>query len=333
MADGEAKRSKGRPYWLPFVIAIVMWMALTYLFLYPEVVDNTRFTFSEWVTIGYLVTSVMLVWLFIWKITLNTEVTAEAVAAAAPAERPKAKAKVKVPEVEPEEAEEEAPSEPAPPKPRKKRVVVATGAAASLPHDDELPEDAVDEDIEAMEDLPRVVEYPKKEPGGVYSDSLMKVDDNLILNFRILLGKVCHNCEELEDCKSRVENKLDEDVFLYNFECKEGLKRELQAARKKREAEKEKAEAAKAKVEEKAAKAKAEEKAAKAKAEDGPEAAEGTGEEAERPKKKPPAKKKGTSTKKKPPAKKKGTSTKKKAPAKKKKTSTKSSKKGPAAEK
>lgn len=312
MADKESKRGKDRPYWLPFVIALVMWIWLTYLFFDPTMVENTRFTFSEWVTIGYLVTVVMLVWLLIWKITLNTEVATEAVAAAAPAERPKVKAKVKEPEVDSEGEVEELPAKLAPPKARKKRVVVAAGAGAILPHDDELPEGlGKPEQIEAMEDLPRVVEHPSKEPGGVYSDTLMKVDDNLILNFRILLGKVCHNCEELEDCKRRVEDKLDEDVFLYNFECKEGIKRELQAARKKREAEGEKAEAAKEMVEE---------RAAKAKEGDDPEAEE----EAERPKKKAPAKKR-TSTKKK-------VSTKKKTSTK-KKVSTKSSKKGSSTEK
>ncbi len=100
MADGESKRGKDRPYWLPFVIALVMWMWLTYLFFDPTMVENTRFTFSEWVTIGYLVTVVMLVWLLIWKITLNTEVATEAVAAAAPAEKPKVRAKAKEPEGE-----------------------------------------------------------------------------------------------------------------------------------------------------------------------------------------------------------------------------------------
>ncbi|NIP33533.1 MAG: hypothetical protein GWN18_01225, partial [Thermoplasmata archaeon] len=82
MADGEEKKGKSRPYWLPFVIAFVMWLVLTIFFFRPDLVELTRFTFTEWVTIGYLVTVVMLVWLLIWKITLNTEVTAEAVAAA-----------------------------------------------------------------------------------------------------------------------------------------------------------------------------------------------------------------------------------------------------------
>lgn len=313
MADGESKRGRDRPYWLPFVIALVMWIWLTYLFLTPEMVDRTEFTFTEWVTIGYLVTVVMLVWLLIWKITLNTEVAAEAVAAAMPVEKPKVKAKAKKPKAEEVEEEEERPPKPSAAKPRRKRVVVASGTATEA-HDDELPEglgrpeDVVDEEIEAMEDMPRVVEYPSKEPGGVYSDTLMKVDDNLILNFRILLGKVCHNCEELEDCKRRVEDKLDEDVFLYNFECKEGIKRELQAARKKREADDEKAEVAKEMVEDKAAKAKEDEEVT----------------DTEEPKKKAPSKKKTTVKKR---------STTKKKTSSKQKGSAKGSKKEPADEK
>ncbi len=291
MADGESKRGKDRPYWLPFVIAFVMWAWLTYLFFYPDIVENTQFTFSEWVTIGYLVTVIMLVWLLIWKITLNTEVTTEAMAAATAMETAK-KPQPKTKPVELDEEEEEEVPQKAPAKPRKKRVVVAIGsasaAAADLSHDDDLPEglkrpeDVIDEDIE---DMLRVVEYPAKEPGGVYSDTLLKVDDNLVLNYRILLGKVCHNCEELEDCKRRVEDKLDEDVFLFNFECKEGIKMELQKARKKRESDGEKAEAAKELVEKKAAKV----KKAEEPIDDKGKPAEGLGKEST---KKVPAKKK-----------------------------------------
>ena len=317
MADGESKRGKDRPYWLPFVIAFVMWAWLTYLFFYPDIVENTQFTFSEWVTIGYLVTVIMLVWLLIWKITLNTEVTTEAMAAATAIETAK-KPQPKAKPVEIDEEEEEEVPQKAPAKPRKKRVVVATGsasaAAADLSHDVDLPEglkrpeDVIDEDIE---DLLRVVEYPNKEPGGVYSDTLLKVDDNLVLNYRILLGKVCHNCEELEDCKRRVEDKLDEDVFLFNFECKEGIKMELQKARKKRESDGEKAEAAKELVEEKAAKA----KKAEEPTDDEGEPAEGMGEESttKAPVKKKKTVKKKTSSK----GKSKKSSSKKKSTAKK----------------
>ncbi len=300
MAEGEPKGGKERPYWLPFVIAFAMWIILTIMFFRPDLVERTRFTFSEWVTIGYLVTVIMLVWLLVWKITLNTEVTAEVVQASE--EEKVKKPKTKARPVEEEVSEEEEPPKGPPAKPRKKRVVVATGTVAGVAgHDDELPEglkrpeDVIDEDIEGMEGMPRVVEYPDKEPGGVYSDTLVKVDENLILNFRILLGKVCHNCESLDDCKKRVLGKLDDDVFLYNFECKDGIKAELKLARKRREAEAEKAEAAKKMVEEKAEGAK----------------------EGEEPEDEPPAKKKAPAkkgTKKKAPAKK---GTKKKAPAKK----------------
>jgi hypothetical protein len=264
MAEGEPKGGKERPYWLPFVIAFAMWIILTIMFFRPDLVDRTRFTFSEWVTIGYLVTVIMFVVLLVWKITLNTEVMAEVVEA--PKEEPPKKPRPKARPAEDEGAEEEAPPRKPPTKPKKKRVVVATSTPADIMGpDDELPEglkrpeDVIDEDIEAMDGMPRVVEYPSKEPGGVYSDTLLKVDESLILNLRVLLGKVCHNCEELDDCKRRVEGKLDEDIFLYNFECKDGIKAELKRARKKREAEREKAEVAKKMVEERAGEAKGEE--------------------------------------------------------------------------
>jgi chemotaxis protein histidine kinase CheA len=181
-------------------------------------------------------------------------------------------------------------------------------------------EDAIDEEVL---DLSRVIEYPEKEPGGVYSDTPVQVDEHLILNFRILLGKVCHNCEELEDCKRRVEGKLDEDVFLHNFDCKEGIKQELQRARKKREAEDEKAEAAKDLVKDKAEKAKEEEAEVEPEDEEAKAPEERTGEAKEKaPAKKKTPPKKGTTSKK-------GTGAK---GGKKKKTST-SSKKGSAAKK
>jgi hypothetical protein len=260
MSDGETKSRKARPYWLPVIIAFIMWLVLTYFYFTPEAVDRTRFTFDEWKNIGYLVTSIMLVWLFIWKITLNTEVVSEIVE-----EEPATESKAKAKKADETEVEEE------PPKPKKKRVVVkapaaAAAAATAAALDDELsegkhPPKDVEEDLM---DLPRVIEWEKKEPGGVYSDTLIRVDENLVLNLRTLLGKVCHNCEELDDCKRRIEGKVDEDIFLHNFECKDGLKKELNKARKKREKEEEKAAAAKDMVEEKAATAKDDEEEEKA---------------------------------------------------------------------
>jgi len=285
MSDGETKSRKARPYWLPVIIAFIMWLVLTYFYFTPEAVDRTRFTFDEWKNIGYLVTSIMLVWLFIWKITLNTEVVSEIVE-----EEPAAESKAKAKKADETEVEEEPPEE-EPPKPKKKKRVVvkapaaAAAAATAAALDDELSEGKhrpkdVEEDLM---DLPRVIEWEKKEPGGVYSDTLIRVDENLVLNLRTLLGKVCHNCEELDDCKRRIEGKVDEDIFLHNFECKDGLKKELNKARKKREKEEEKAAAAKDMVEEKAATAKDDEEE----------------EEAPTKKKATPSKKKATTSKKK----------------------------------
>lgn len=252
MSEGETKSRKARPYWLPVIIASIMWLVLTYFYFTPEAVDKTRYTFDQWKNIGYLVASIMLVWLFVWKITLNTELVSEieddkpGAASMAPAK------KAVETEVEEESLEEE------PPKPKRKRVVVKAPAAAAAADalEDELPEglhrpkDMPEEDLK---DLPRVIEWEKKEPGGVYSDTLIRVDENLVLNLRTLLGKVCHNCEELDDCKRKVDGKVDDEIFTHNFECKDGLKKELNKARKKREKEEVKAAAAKEMVEEKAA--------------------------------------------------------------------------------
>ncbi len=256
MSDGESKGRKDRPYWLPVVIAFGMWAWLTYLYFTPDAVDTTRFSFNDWKNIGYLVTVIMLAWLFIWKITLSTEVITEVIDEGTADKKAKPEARAAM-----EDGEE--PEEETPPTTRRTRVVVtapaaaaAAAAAGAADDDDELPpgvhppKDVPEEDLK---DLPRVIEWEKKEPGGVYSDTLIQVDGNLVLNLRTLLGKVCHNCEEIEDCRRRIEGKVDEEVFLWNFECKDGLKKELQKARKAREKEAEKAEAAKEMVEGKAA--------------------------------------------------------------------------------
>jgi hypothetical protein len=238
MSEGEARTRKDKPYWAPFVVALVMFFVLVAFYIDPTLLDFSKYglDFDMFMNIGYLIIVIMLCLMFIWKITLSTEVAPDEVVVE----------KVAI-EKEEEPSEEEYYEEEAPPeekaKVRPKRVVVE-------PEEEEIID--IDEEEEALEitDLPRMIEYPKKDPGGVYSDTLVRVDENLILNLRTLLGKVCHNCEELEDCKRRVSGKLDDDVFLYNFECKPGLKKELQRARKKREAAK--AKAAKEQVEEKA---------------------------------------------------------------------------------
>jgi hypothetical protein len=244
MSEGETRTKKEKPYYLPPVIALVTFLMLVYFYMNPELLPRSALglEFDDWMNIGYLIIIVMLCISFIWKITLSTPVGA--------AVEPKVKGETE------EAAGSGEPKVKKAPKARPKRVVkakappkVEVDEEEAEPLDEDIPEglhrphgEIIDDDIE---DIPRVIEYEKKEPGGVYSDTLIRVDKGLVLNLRTILGKVCHNCEELEDCKRRVAGKLDDDVFLFNFECKDGLKRELHKARKKRQAEAKKAKAAK----------------------------------------------------------------------------------------
>ncbi len=241
MSGGEVKHKKDKPYWAPFLIALIMFLALIAIYIDPNLLSLSKYglDFETLMNIGYLVIVVMLCLMFIWKITLSTEVEAEVASTRAH--------EAEVVEGESIDEEEEPSEEPRKrAKPRPKRVVVKTPDMEEEQVAKRVHEAEEEEEL-ALADLPRMVEYPKKEPGGVYSDTLVRVDENLILNLRTLLGKVCHNCEDLEDCKRRVAGKLDDEVFLFNFECKTGLKRELHRARKVREAKK--AKEAKEKVE------------------------------------------------------------------------------------
>jgi len=46
-----------------------------------------------------------------------------------------------------------------------------------------------------------LLEFPEKKSGSVYSDSLIQIDENTMLNSRTLLGKICSNCDWQYECK------------------------------------------------------------------------------------------------------------------------------------
>ncbi len=243
---------RSRPYGVTFAIAIAVFAVVLVLYIQPSLQERSPIAFNTWVTIGNFVILVMLILLVIWKITLSTEVEdyMEPGAEVAPPIAEHRTTRVV------DEVDEPVEELPRPARAKPKRVVVKTIEPEEEEEDEVLPKrlhlpqsDLVEEEIE---DLPRIIEYPDKESGGVYSDALIKVDSNLMLALRTLIGKVCKQCDEEEKCQQRVKGKLDEEVFSDNFECTKGLKRELSKARKKRQAEEAKAAAAKELVKEKA---------------------------------------------------------------------------------
>ncbi len=71
---------------------------------------------------------------------------------------------------------------------------------------------------------PRLVEYPKKVPGGVYGDTIIRVDPRTKLNLRTLLVRSCLICDRQEKCWEEIQDVVSRDDFLDNIECKKGLR-------------------------------------------------------------------------------------------------------------
>ncbi len=72
---------------------------------------------------------------------------------------------------------------------------------------------------------PKLVEYPKKVPGGVYGDTIVRVDPLTKLNLRTLLVRSCMICDRQGKCWDEFMDSVPRDEFLDNIECKKGLRR------------------------------------------------------------------------------------------------------------
>lgn len=86
-----------------------------------------------------------------------------------------------------------------------------------------------EEEVEPVKDLktkkPRLVEYPKKVPGGVYGDTIVRVDTRTKLNLRTLLVRSCMICDRQGKCWEEIMDTIPRDDFLMNIDCKKGLRR------------------------------------------------------------------------------------------------------------
>jgi hypothetical protein len=71
---------------------------------------------------------------------------------------------------------------------------------------------------------PKLVEYPKKVPGGVYGDTIVRVDPITKLNLRTLLVRSCMICDRQGKCWDEFMDTVPRDEFLDNLECKKGLR-------------------------------------------------------------------------------------------------------------
>lgn len=71
---------------------------------------------------------------------------------------------------------------------------------------------------------PRLIEYPKKVPGGVYGDTIVRVDPRTKLNLRTLLIRSCMICDRQGKCWDEVQDSISNDEFVNNIDCKRGLR-------------------------------------------------------------------------------------------------------------
>ena len=264
MPEKEARPRRRRPEAIPFIIAFIFWALIVIRYFMPGL-KITTVSFDVWLNIGYLVILICLVVAAIIRFTLVEGIEAPPAEEACAVEA---------------EVVEERPTKPAGkpagatprPKPRAAKAATKSGKVADevpagvtvTPATEEEPAEggsrarppATAPVTPAPEESIRLIEYPKKLLGDVYSDTFIRLEEGLVLNLRTKLGRVCGNCEELSECQRRVEGKLPAEVFEWNFECKEGLKRELSRAKQAKEpAEALKAAAAAAKLAEATTKA------------------------------------------------------------------------------
>jgi hypothetical protein len=71
---------------------------------------------------------------------------------------------------------------------------------------------------------PKLVEYPKKVPGGVYGDTIVRVDPVTKLNLRTLLVRSCMICDRQGKCWEEFMDTVPRGDFLDNIDCKKGLR-------------------------------------------------------------------------------------------------------------
>jgi hypothetical protein len=86
-----------------------------------------------------------------------------------------------------------------------------------------------EEEVEPPKDLkmkkPRLIEYPKKVAGGVYGDTIIRVDPRTKLNLRTLLVRSCLICDRQGKCWEEVMDTIPRDKFMENIDCKKGLRK------------------------------------------------------------------------------------------------------------
>ncbi len=101
-------------------------------------------------------------------------------------------------------------------------LVVEAEVVEAEPIEAEVEEISDDEILKTKK--PRIIDYPKKVPGGVYGDTIIRVDPRTKFNLRTLLVRSCMICDRQGKCWEEIQDAIPRDQFLENIECKKGLR-------------------------------------------------------------------------------------------------------------
>lgn len=72
----------------------------------------------------------------------------------------------------------------------------------------------------------KVFEYPKQQPGAIYSDVLVPINvkDKVLLKHRTLVARACLQCEDQVQCWPKARRVMSKEDFIANTDCKDGLR-------------------------------------------------------------------------------------------------------------
>jgi hypothetical protein len=224
MAEGEAGSAtqKSKRLVTPIIILVIalvflIWMAM--LFMSPAIYDDFGFDISKenWVYIGSIIMIILIAVLLVAaypsrapapQTSTQAQFTSVPQATGAPAQQAAV-----VTTASTETAEEMSVVEAEP-------LVVEAEIVEAEPVEEE--EKKAPSDL--MMKKPRLVEYPKKVPGGVYGDTIVRMDAITKLNLRTLLVRSCLICDRQGKCWEEIQDTIPRDDFLANIDCKRGLR-------------------------------------------------------------------------------------------------------------
>ena len=223
MAEGEAGSAAQKPKRLVspiviLVIALVFLIWMTALFMSPELYEDLGFDISKenWIYIGSIIMIILIAILMVAAYPSRATATQTTPTQAQFTSVPQASAtpaQATVVTTTPEAADEMSVVEAEP-------LIVEAEIVEAEPIEEEKEE--VPSDLKMKK--PKLIEYPKKVPGGVYGDTIVRVDAITKLNLRTLLIRSCLICDRQGKCWEAIQDTIPRDDFLANIECKRGLR-------------------------------------------------------------------------------------------------------------